>query len=240
MSPSTNLEFAAFGSELTRLELHAKGNKRMMVGYASAFDFPIPGDHGETIYIRQGAFKKTLKENRENIQVLYHHGADAEIGSKPLGVPVEMREDRRGLWTETELADTAYNRETIVPLLESGALRAMSIGHIPMERRWNDERTEVEYRQILLGEYGPTPFPRNLGATAAVHAATVAELERLILPASDGRNRTEGEADSSELGGRGTTAEADRITGAVKLGRTIEEWGSSLERDADWIRTFGG
>lgn len=314
MSPSTSLEFSTFGSDLTRLELHARGPKRMMVGYASAFDFPIPGDNGETIYIRQGAFKKTLRENRENIQVLYHHGFDAQIGSKPLGVPVLMEEQKRGLWTETELSDTEYNRETIIPLLESGALRSMSIGHIPMERVWSDDRSEVEYRQIMLGEYGPTPFPRNLGATAAVHSGTVALLEELVhwsgsaalrtcssaaefrqiaferdndsdpdtaahwtlphhprpgagpdaagvsaaLAALSGarggapslkmsvesvRNhltRHQGEADSSELGGRDTTAEADRITGAVKLGRTIEGWEHSIAREAEWIRTFGG
>jgi len=171
------IEFSTFGAELSKLELHGSGDKRTMVGYASAFNFPIPGTMGEKIFIRPGAYAKTLKENGPNIQVLYHHGQDPQIGSKPLGVPSVMHEDRTGLWTETPLAPTSYNEEMVIPLLASGALRSMSVAIAPMDRVWNDDHTEVEYRQLALAEFGPTPFPRNLGATAALHAYDLSELE---------------------------------------------------------------
>lgn len=172
------LEFSTFGAELSKLELHSTGDGRTMVGYASAFDFPIPGDNGETLYIKPGAFTKTLKEQRDQIQVLFHHGMDPQIGPKPLGTPKVMEQDRTGLWTETPLARTSYNDEIVIPLLESGALRSMSIQFAVMQRSWNDERTEVYYEQLMLAEYGPTPFPRNLGASAALHSLVLpGELE---------------------------------------------------------------
>lgn len=164
-------ELAYFGIKLAKLELHAEGDGRTMVGYATAFNFPIPGDHGETIYIREGALAYTLKHAREKIQVLYHHGRDPQIGEKPLGVPKTLEPDRTGLWTETPLARTSYNEEIIIPLLESGGLRSMSIAFGATQQSWNDDHSERYIEQMALAEYGPTPFPRNLGASAALHSA---------------------------------------------------------------------
>jgi HK97 family phage prohead protease len=235
------IEYSTFGAELTGLEFHDSGNRRTMVGYASAFNFPIPGDNGETIYIRQGAFKKTLSENRDRIQVLYHHGLDPQIGSKPLGVPAVMAEDKTGLWTETPLAETSYNDEIVIPLLRSGALRSMSIAFAPMERVWSEDRTEVEYRQIALGEFGPTPFPRNMGSSAALHSTTLLGIETLLSAGESDRNLLESSsAGSSASFGRTNTGDPDRSTEGIENERSLERFNDDLERQLDKIRALRG
>lgn len=169
------MEYETFGLELSKLELHSEGDGRTMVGYASAFDVPMMGDAGETVVMDPGVWDKTLKERQGQIQVLYHHGRDPQIGTKPLGVPSILRTDRTGLWTETPLAHTSYNDEIVIPLLASGALRAMSVGFGVVRQSWDDANNERRVLEAILGEFGPTPFPRNLGATAALHSLDLVE-----------------------------------------------------------------
>jgi len=169
------MEYETMGFELAQLELHSDGDGRTMVGYASAFDVPMMGDAGETVVMDPRVWDKTLKERAGQIQVLYHHGRDPQIGTKPLGVPSVLRTDRKGLWTETPLAHTSYNDEIVIPLLASGALRAMSVGFGVIAQSWDDKGNERRVTEAILGEFGPTPFPRNLGATAALHSMDLIE-----------------------------------------------------------------
>ncbi|MGH2374669.1 MAG: HK97 family phage prohead protease [bacterium] len=163
-------EYSTLGLDLSKMELHSEGDHRTLVGYASAFNVPMPGDFGEAVVMRPGAFTKTLKENLASVQVLYHHGKDPQIGKKPLGRPRVINQDATGLWTETPLSKTQYNDEIIIPLLEDRTLRAMSVSIGVVQERWNKDRTERAIHQVVLDEFGPTPFPRNLGATAALHS----------------------------------------------------------------------
>jgi HK97 family phage prohead protease len=173
-------EYASFfGVPLTKTELHSEGDSRTLVGYATAFDFPVPGDNGETIYIRPNSLNKTLRETRDQLVVLYHHGKDPQIGSKPLGKPKVVDVQKYGLWTETPLAKTAYNEQIVIPLLEDGTLNSMSIQFATMQQSWNREGTERYIEQMALVEFGPTPMPRNLGATAALHSFDVDALLEL-------------------------------------------------------------
>jgi hypothetical protein len=46
--------------------------------------------------VSPGAFRKTFTENRDRIKVLFQHGHDAQIGDKPLGQIIDLREDTVG------------------------------------------------------------------------------------------------------------------------------------------------
>ena len=163
------MEFASFSVELAQASVNAG---RTLTGYASAFDYAIPGDAtgqpGMTTYIRKGAFTKTLKERQP--QVLFNHGFDPQIGEKPLGVPSVMRQDDRGLYVEVPLDDTSYNAD-IIALLRSGALRAMSIAFEAVQDDYSRDGSERNIRQVRLYEFGPVTFPANEGAQAALHSA---------------------------------------------------------------------
>ena len=90
-------EFASFGLEVARVE--TAGTR--LTGYASVFNFPIDESAGRfkrTTFVRPGAFTKTLKENGDQVQVLFNHGLDQRYGQLPIGRTVDLHEDKTGLW----------------------------------------------------------------------------------------------------------------------------------------------
>jgi HK97 family phage major capsid protein/HK97 family phage prohead protease len=178
--------------ESQRLELHAQTMERMVMdiplelaqaetkgnklrGYASVFNHPI--DIGGSRvplkeFVRPGAFTKTLKEDRDQIQVLFNHGLDARYGSLPIGTLTELREDKVGLWAEVQLHDGPDN-QNIRSALASGSLRAMSIQFETERESFNDERNERYLEQLKLYELGPVTFPANSASTATLHSIEI-------------------------------------------------------------------
>jgi HK97 family phage portal protein len=66
-----------------------------------------------------GAFKKTFREQRNDIKVLFQHGREFVQGDKPLG-PIEvLEEDEIGARYSVPLVDAPYVRE-LIPGLEAG------------------------------------------------------------------------------------------------------------------------
>jgi HK97 family phage prohead protease len=144
----------------------------MLKGYGSAFNYPIDSgtrSRPQTTFIKPGAFARTIKNNRDQIQSLFNHGHDPRYGELPIGVIKELREDQRGLYTEIELHDGPDN-ENIRAALASGALRAMSIQFETIQEEFNDDHTERNISEIKLWELGPVTFPANQGAVATLHS----------------------------------------------------------------------
>ena len=168
--------------ETGRLEYRDDGEGTgTLFGYAATFDdwteiHSWEGDFRERIM--PGAFRKTLRERRDQIKVLFNHGMDPQIGDKPLGKARTMKEDdsgqhgKRGLYVEVPLDDTSYNKD-IRALLKSGALDGMSIRMSVVEEGWEfpekglPERT---IRSLKLFELGPVTFPAYSATQAGVRA----------------------------------------------------------------------
>jgi len=135
----------------------------------------------------RGAFKKTLRENRDQIKVLYDHGFDAMIGNKVLGRITDLREDEDSPVGEVELLDTAYNRE-LLPGLEAG-LYGSSFRFRVIRDEWNDDPGRSDHnpdgvpertiKEVRLFEFGPVTFPANPDSTAGVRCLTDQYYERL-------------------------------------------------------------
>ena len=68
-----------------------------------------------------GAFKKTLREGRDRLRVLFQHGHDPEVGDKPIASISDVREDDEGAYYEAGLFDG------LPPLIMDG-LRAGQYG----------------------------------------------------------------------------------------------------------------
>lgn len=86
----------------------------------------------------------------------------------PLGVPLEMKADSRGLLTVTRYSKTPLADE-VLQLIKDGAIRGMSwSGAWMRSKRAGTSRASglqiIERLEASLTEYGPTPFPMTTDA----------------------------------------------------------------------------
>lgn len=201
---------------LEDIQIRSDGTGRTVEAYAAVFGVPASvsdydGD-GYVETIDRGAFDRSIAQRGDKFQVLYNHGLNiygepAAEFSKPLGVPVEVRADARGLWTVTRYARTPLADE-ILELVREGAIREQSFAGRVLrsspDRGPYKRGQSVTRLEIALREYGPTPFPvyaeaaiigvRSASSIAeeisAMTADERAELVRLLgtpdVPAGDG------------------------------------------------------
>lgn len=135
-----------------------------------------------------GSFKKTMRDNRDRMRVLFQHGRDMTVGDKPLGVIEDMGEDDYGAAYDVRLLDTTYNAD-LIPGLENG-LYGASFRFSVMREDWVREPKPSEYnpagldertvREASVAEFGPVTFPAYEGATAGIRSLTDDMLVRMF------------------------------------------------------------
>jgi HK97 family phage prohead protease len=206
-------------------EIRAEGDGRTLFGHFAVFNQWAEIDSWEGKFLEKiapGAFRKTIKENRANVKVLYDHGYDPTLGNKPLGPVRDLREDATGAYYEVPLIDTDYNRDFVIPAAQAGLLGA-SFRFSVIRDDWNNEPKpsadnpkgypERTIKETQLFEFGPVTFPAYAAATAGVRGrqafdlwrsldeAGRAELARLLTQAQRQELRTsETDADSVTSG----------------------------------------
>lgn len=131
--------------------------------------------------IAPGAFKKTFRENRSAMRVLFQHGMDFSIGDKPIASIRALDEDDNGAFYEAPLIDARYVRDDILPGLEAGVYGA-SFRFSVMKEQWLDEPKSSEnnpkglpertIQEARVAEFGPVTFPAYPDATAGVRSLT--------------------------------------------------------------------
>jgi HK97 family phage prohead protease len=130
--------------------------------------------------IAPGAFKKTFREQRDEMRVLFQHGHDPQLGDKPLGPIDELKEDDTGAWYEVPLLDTSYNRD-LLPGLEA-ELYGASFRFRVMREEFEEEPGRSDHnpdglpertiKEAQVFEFGPVTFPAYAQATAGVRSLT--------------------------------------------------------------------
>jgi hypothetical protein len=126
-----------------------------------------------------GAFKKTIRENRDGMRVLFQHGFDYSVGDKPLGPIEDLREDAQGAYYEVPLLDASYVRDEILPGLEAG-LYGASMRFRVMREEFVEEPGSSDHnpgglpertvKEAQVREFGPVTFPAYAGASAGVRS----------------------------------------------------------------------
>jgi HK97 family phage prohead protease len=184
--------------------IRAGGDGRTVEAYAAVFDTPqeITDQHGHYIEdIDRSAFNRTLSHGIDRVRVFYHHGmtihkTPSDLGSVPLGRPIEVRPDRRGLFTATR-----YNRsdlaDAVLESIRNGDITGYSFsGRIirsdprrPPRVRPGAALPRWRHLELGLAEYGPTPSEAYAGAgILAVRSAKIAaaldEARRIIIDLS--------------------------------------------------------
>lgn len=161
--------------QLLDCEIERGGDGRTVTAYAATFEDPyeVMDQHGHyDEIVNRAAFNRTLGRGIGGVQVLYNHGrtlsgTPAPEFSKPVGVPVEVRPEGKGLLTRTRYLKTPLGDE-VLEMWREGAIRAQSfVGAIIRSappRPGPNGRPIIERLELGLREYGPTPFAVNQGA----------------------------------------------------------------------------
>lgn len=192
---------------LIDLSVNSDGDGRTVTAYAATFDeaYAVRDAHGDyDEVIARTAFNRAIGLGIERVGVLYNHGltlygTPSEQFSKPLGSPVDIKAEKNGLLTVTRYNKTPLADE-VLEMIRNGDIRAQSfrgaiVQSAPTVMRAG--RQLVRRLELGLKEYGPAPFPTNVGAgILAVRSvlddisdadllAAVRERIRIISPPAD-------------------------------------------------------
>lgn len=104
--------------------------------------------------ITDGAFTKTLNERfpKNLIKAFWWH-------REPMGVPLQMIEDSKGLYTVTKVSKTPTNAERLI-LMQDGAVDKMSIGYEVIKDIMQGDGIR-DLKELKMFEYSPVPIACN-------------------------------------------------------------------------------
>lgn len=228
---------------LSRAEGHGDG--RTVEAYAAIFDTPqeIRDQHGHyNEDIHRTAFNRTLRGGAQKALCLYNHGMSVvdgrpdSLAQVPLGSPLEIRADARGLLTVTRYNKSAL-ADSVLEAIKNDDLRAQSFRgpvyksnptRIPRAKPGEPLPT-VTRMELGLRDYGPTPAPAYDGASIiAVRSAQAlfsdiagldeierAELFRMMLAATHSGDPVA--ATATPTVGSGSEDSRDAHSGRSKL-----------------------
>lgn len=164
--------WALDGIEVLRAK-DGHGDGRTVQAYATPFDVPteITDQHGHyNEVIDRTAFNRTLSHGIDRVGVFYHHGltihgTPSDLGSVPIGSPLEIRPDGKGLLTVTRYNQSPLS-ESVLDAIRNGDIRGYSFrGRIfrsnphRVPRAKSGQLPTVRRMELGLTEYGPTPTP---------------------------------------------------------------------------------
>jgi len=124
-------------------------SERKIIGYAASFGNV---DRVNDI-IKGGAFKKTLRERGKAVKLFYNHAF-------PIGKPEVIREDEKGLYTESKVSATPRGDE-VLALVADGVITDMSIGYEVIDFAQDAKSGIRTLKEIKLYEFGPVDFGAN-------------------------------------------------------------------------------
>lgn len=162
---------------LDDIAIRSGGDGRTVEAYAAVFDRAVEIKDGEGHYLEAidpTAFNRTIAHKGTRFGVFYNHaktiyGTPSERGSMPIGTPLEVKADAKGVLTVTRYNKTPLADEVLASIA-NGDMRGQSFSgrftrsNLPTPRggfrpdRSGGLKTVVR-TEIDMREYGPTPFP---------------------------------------------------------------------------------
>jgi uncharacterized protein len=143
-------QFKAF-----EVEIKANSSKREIEAYASTFgNRDLGGD-----VVQKGAFAKTIAERfaggaKNGIKVLWQH-----MPSMPLGLPIHMEEDSKGLYTVSKISKTDWG-DRALELVNDKVVDKTSIGYDVIKDDYSTAGDRL-LKELKLYEYSLVTFPMN-------------------------------------------------------------------------------
>lgn len=215
------------------------GDGRTLVAYAATFGHRAEIHDQDGHYTEENhpqAFNKSIADKGVRFGVFYHHaktlhGTPSERGSVPLGRPVQVKPDGRGLLTHTALNRNQLADEVLESVRNgdpmgmsfTGAYLQSDPQRAPYYSRSDGSLQHVVRKEIALIEYGPTPIPAYADAAIlGVRAAQLREQEA----------EQEPERESVTLNGR-TAAPADAGDAPPQDARPAERAAAAADTDSE-------
>jgi HK97 family phage prohead protease len=201
------------------------GDGLTLEGYAAVFNRKalIKDWQGEfEEQIAPGAFTESLARGMPVL--MFEHGKHPLIGSMPLGVIQDAREDGRGLFISARLSDN-WLIQPVRDAVRDGAVTGMSFRFPPPgddDQRWAKRTGKPDLRTLLkldVPELGPVVFPAYEPTTAAV---------RSLLDGIDNTDFTGRDSARSAPGGDGKDAQPGN-------GGPSAPNPAALQRDRAWL-----
>jgi HK97 family phage prohead protease len=154
------------------LHVRSDGSGRIVEAYAAAFNVRTEimdqdGHYHEVL--APTSFERTIQHKGVNFGVLFNHGrtVDGEpnpMATMPIGVPLEVRADERGVYTATRYLDNPL-ADQVLDAIKAGAIKAQSFsGRFTKSMRSHpDGRGSgrlplITRNEIDMREYGPAVF----------------------------------------------------------------------------------
>ena len=172
---------------LEDVHVRSDGDGRTVESYFATFTRSEIRDQDGHYYEENArtAFAKTLADKGLNIPVFYNHartldGTPAAEFTLPIGVPVEIRADDRGMWNAVRYLDNPV-ADNVLGGIRGGAIKGMSYSgmYLKSAKTYPQGRSRgalplITRQEIKLREFGPTPIPAF--ADAAILGTRNAEL----------------------------------------------------------------
>ena len=146
----------------------AEDDQRTLEGYASVFNVATDlGRFSETI--ERGAFSRAISEEHD-VRALVDHDSGRVLGRTKNGT-LELREDKRGLFSRIHLPDTQEARD-LATLIKRGDLDGMSFGFTVERDRWEkqEDRQMRFIEDVNLFEVSVVAFPAYEDTEVALRA----------------------------------------------------------------------
>lgn len=163
-------------THLLDFEINRSGDGRTVTAYAATFGeaYEVRDQHGHyDEVINAKAFNQAVKRGAvRTAQVHFNHGltlwgTPSDKWTEPIGTPLEIKPDGRGLLTVTRYGRTPAAEEVLQmwhdEMIRGQSFRGDVYGSRPPTRGPNG-RPLIERTELSIREYGPTPNPANVGA----------------------------------------------------------------------------
>lgn len=156
---------------LDDLHVRADGTGRIVEAYAAVFDTPAEIRDQDGHYMENLAptsFDRTIQHKGTGFGVLFNHGRTVDgapnpLATMPIGVPVEVKSDGRGVFTATRYLNNPL-ADQVLDGIRAGAIRAQSFsGRYTKSRRDLSTRARtglptIHRLEVDMREYGPAVF----------------------------------------------------------------------------------
>lgn len=152
------------------MTVRSDGDGRTVEAYAAVFRTPAEirdqdGHYNEEL--APGSFTKTIQENAGRFGVFYNHartiyGTPAGELSVPIGVPLTVEQDERGVFTATRYLDNPL-ADSVLDAIKQRAIKGQSFsGRFVKSTRTRGAKGQlptITRNEVAMREYGPTVFP---------------------------------------------------------------------------------